>query len=907
MPETRLCPVGLRVCGTDHPLGIEGEGLDLSWQLAAGSARGELQTAYRVLAARQSDPLSDGARIVWDTGRVDSDACVGIPYAGERLEPETRYWWRVQVWDRRGEASEWSAPGWWETGLLDATAWDDAQWIARARSAAATEPPPAGNDAVPSRAERLASYLRREFQVAAPVVRGRLYATALGVYEPYVNGTRVGTDYLCPGWTDYEKRVQYQTYDVTDLLRAGSNAVGAIVADGWFCGHVGMFGPEQYGRSHAFRAVLSVTHEDGSQTRVATAGAWRVSDGPLRYADLLMGETYDARAELGEWSCPGFDDSRWQRAVHDVRWPAPLVSQAEPPVRVTQELVSREPTEPRPGVWVFDLGQDMVGWARLRVRGSTGTPVVLRYAEALNPDGTIHTDNLRTAEATDVYIPAGTGEETYEPRFTYHGFRYVEVTGYPGRPPRDAIRGRVAQAAAPVTGEFTCSDPLLTQLYRNITWSQRGNFLAVPTDCPQRDERLGWTGDIQVFAPTAAFVMDVERFLVKWLRDLADAQHDSGAYPHVAPNPPHSPLGAGAAGWGDAGIVVPAVLHERYGNSAVLEEHYAGMTAWIDYLQRDSQDLIRPADGFGDWLAVNAETPKDVVATAYFAYASRLMAHVASTLGREADADRYRALFARVREAFRTRFVDADVRVEGGTQSAYVLALHAGLLDAEERPRAARHLLGDIELRNGHLSTGFLGTPWLLDVLTDAGRLDVAYRLLRQRTCPSWLYPVTRGATTTWERWDGWTEERGYAVPQVTQGVHTPRMNSFNHYAFGAVADWMVRTVAGLAPAAPGYRRILIRPRTGGGLAWAKAEYESVRGPVRSAWWHGEGRFRLEVTVPPGANATVCLPTSDVDAVAEGGRALRDAEGVLSAEARERCVAVEVGSGEYAFTVPVGP
>ncbi|MFJ4749068.1 alpha-L-rhamnosidase [Streptomyces albogriseolus] len=727
--------------------------------------------------------------------------------------------------------------------------------------------------------------LRREFSLRRQKVRrARLYVTALGLYEAHLNGVRVGRDHLAPGWTDYRTRVQYQTHDVTELVRSGGgNALGVYLAPGWYAGNVGMFGPHQYGRHPALLAQLEVDYADGTTQRVTSDTGWSASTGPVVTADLLDGERYDARRETPGWTSPGFDDGDWLRAGEaDEALPPQIVAQADPPVRVTQELTPAGVTEPEPGVFVFDLGRNMVGSVRLRVKGPAGTVVRLRHAEVLNPDGTLYTANLRTAKATDTYILKGGGTETYEPRFTFHGFRYVEVTGFPGTPTTRTVTGRVMHTDAPATLIFATNSPMLNQLHTNITWGQRGNFLSVPTDTPARDERLGWTGDINVFAPTAAYTMESARFLTKWLTDLRDAQTPEGSFTHVAPDVGH--LGDGAAGWGDAGVTVPWALYQAYGDLRVLKDAWQSVVAWLGYLEQHSDGLLRSADGFGDWLNVDDETPKDVIATAYFAHVADLAARMAHELGR--DPAPHENLYGRIRDAFQRAYIDAAGRVKGDTQTAYVLALSMGLVPDELRDAAAARLVALIEARDWHLSTGFLGTPRLLPVLTDTGHTDIAYRLLTQRTFPSWGYQIDHGATTMWERWDSLRPDGTF---------QDPGMNSFNHYAYGSVGEWMYAHIAGIAPGRPGYREVVVRPRPGGGINEARATLTSVRGPISTRWRHRHGRFELTCSLPANTTAQVWIPASATDRVQHTGAIpLRHEDG---------CQVFRVGSGTHRFAV----
>ncbi|MFK4067188.1 alpha-L-rhamnosidase [Streptomyces sp. NPDC029674] len=738
-------------------------------------------------------------------------------------------------------SGEWRSPG-----------YDDGSWAA-AKVLAAWGAGPWGK-VVPAHSP--AAQLRHEFRLRGrKVARARLYATALGLYEAHLNGRCVGEDRLAPGWTDYRKRVQYRTYDVTELVTSGANALGVTLATGWYAGNIAWFGPHQYGERPALLAQLEVTYTDGTTERVLSGPGWRAALGPVTGADLMSGEEYDARRETPGWTRAGFDDSGWAAADTVDKVPAELVAAVDAPTRVESEISARKMTEPKPGVFVYDLGQNMVGVVRLTVSGGTaGTTVRLRHAEVLNPDGTLYTANLRTARATDTYTLKGGGTETYEPRFTFHGFRYVEVTGYPGKPPLDAVMGRVLHTSAPFTMDFRTNVPMLNKLHSNITWGQRGNFVSIPTDTPARDERLGWTGDINVFAPTAAYTMESARFLTKWLDDLRDGQADDGAFPDVAPFV--GQLGKGVAGWGDAGVTVPWALYEAYGDTRVLERAWDSMLKWLDYLEKHSSGWLRPAEGYGDWLNVQDETPKDVIGTAYFAHSAALVARAAEVLGK--DPAPYTAMFRSVRDAFRAAYVSGAGRVKGDTQTAYVLALSMDLLTADDRGPAADRLVELVKSKQWHLSTGFLGTPRLLHVLTETGHTDVAYRLLLQRSFPSWGYQIDRGATTMWERWDSIKPDGGF---------QDAGMNSFNHYAYGSVGAWMYANIAGIAPAEPGFRKVLVRPRPGGGVTEAEGRFDSVRGPVTTRWKAGPDGFRLTLTLPAHTTAEVWIPAAKASQV----------------------------------------
>ena len=771
----------------------------------------------------------------------------------------------------------------WQTEPLD-----DRLWIPAQEVALVGEGPWQGVEFSPMGP---APFLRKGFGIAKPVRQARLYSTALGVYEFYLNGHRVGSDVFTPGWTDYKRRVQYQTYDVTAMLRKGTNAMGAILGDGWYSGYVGLGGRNRYGSQPLLRAQLIVDYTDNTFDVFATDRSWKAAVGPIVYSDMLMGEFYDARKEFRGWNIAGYNDSAWQPVLTQ-NLAVLLESTRDYPVRKLQELKVQSIAEPQPGTYIFDLGQNMVGWARLRVKGPSGKTITLRYGEMLNPDGTLYTQNLRSAKCTDRYILKGGPEEIFEPHFTFHGFRYVEVTGLPGRPNKESVTGIVIGSNLPVTGKFESGIPLLNRLYGNIMWSQRGNFLSIPTDCPQRDERLGWMGDAMVFLPTAAFNMDVARFFSKWMVDVIDAQTSEGAFTDVSPSVAG---GAGTAAWGDAGVICPWTLYTFYGDKQILEQCYPAGVRWIDYLKTHSNNGLRPAEGYGDWLAVGVETPKDVLATAFYARSVWTMARMAEVLGKTDDIQKYDRLFQEIRTSFNQAYVQKDGKIIGHTQTGYVLALEFDLLPVEGRPLAAKHLVDNIESHKKHLTTGFAGTSHLLSALSNMGYNDIAYQLMMQETFPSWLYPVKLGATTIWERWDGWTPNNGF---------QNPSMNSFNHYAFGAVGEWMYRKIAGIGldPQLPAGKHLIIHPIMGGGLTYARGSFDSMYGKVSTYWRILNRTFDLEISIPPNTTATVYLPGKDKNSIKENGAAIELSKGIQFVKTENGWVVFNIGSGKYEFT-----
>ncbi len=878
----------------EDPLGIDVARPRLSW-IMRDTRRGARQTAYQVLVASSREKLARNEGDLWDSGRVESSLTNQIEYCGTPLASRMQCHWKVRIWDADGAVTEFSRPAMWTMGLLE-DADRQARWIQAPETLyhPTLEKNPSQEDPA---AKILATGLfRKEFSVEQPVRKATLYASALGLFDVELNGRDAVPDLFPPGWTDYNKRVYYNTYDVTALVAQGKNAIGATLAPGWYSGHIGWFKQAfLYGKDPKIWLQLELELADGSRKVVVTDESWKFSFGPEIEAEFLAGETYDARLRMPGWSEPNFNDAEWKPAVAASDVPAELEAQPGVPVLITGEVPTQSIAEPQPGVFVFDLGQNFAGFARLKVQGPAGTRVRMRFAEVLNPDGTIYTTNLRSARATDTYILSGDGVEIWQPRFTFHGFRYVEVTGFPGRPGKDAVTGLAVNSDIPLVGSFTCSNPMINQLFKNIVWTQRANFISVPTDCPQRDERLGWTGDAEVFIRAASYNADVAAFFTKWLRDLEDAQGPEGDFPDVAPR--IVAMGGGTAAWADAGTVCPWTIHHVYADRRVLEEHFDAMERWIAYCRTHSQGLLRPAEGYGDWLSINADTPKDVLATAFFAYSTRLTAEAAETLGMKDKAAEYRRLYEQIRQAFQKAYVSEDGRVQGNTQTCYVLALRFGLLPESLRENAVRHLVDDIAQRDHHLSTGFVGTAYLMPTLSDFGRTDVAYRLLLNDTFPSWGFSIKHGATSIWERWDGWTPEKGF---------QDPGMNSFAHYAFGAVGQWLFQYVGGIDTDGPGFRKIVLRPHLGQGLDFVNARYRSICGEIVSEWRQEDDGLRWHVVVPANVSATVYVPAAGSDAITVDGQPLEQATGVEVIRQEARYRALSATAGEYRFHVRRG-
>jgi alpha-L-rhamnosidase len=745
-------------------------------------------------------------------------------------------------------------------------------------------------------------YLRKDFVLGKPVAKARLYATALGLYELHLNGRRVGDHLFAPDWTDYRKRIQYQTYDVTDLVKTGTNALAGFVGNGWYGGHIGNGGFQAWGKVPALFAQLEVIYQDGTVERVVTDASWKIHPGPIIASDFMLGENYDARMEISGWNQPGLDVSCWSNATERAESARAIDAQVDQPVRETGELAARSVKEAGPGRWIFDFGQNMVGFARIKVSAPAGTKIVLRHAEMLNPDGTIYTNNLRGAPSVDTYICKGDGVEIWQPHFTFHGFRYAEISGLPQPPANDTVKGIVVGTDIPHVGEFACSNPDVNQLQSNIQWGMRGNYFSVPTDCPQRDERMGWMGDAEVFIRTAAYNGDIAAFFTKWLVDVDDARTADGQFTDVSPSPPGKGHGnGGVPAWGDAGVICPWTIYQVYGDKRILEQHLPAMKRWVDWCEAHSTNHIRARDrgnDYGDWLSQGEQTPKDLLGTAYFGCSASLTAAACKAVGDTRDAKKYQRLFEKVKTAFNQHYVSADGYIQGGTQTSYALALKFGLLPDALRSQAAQYLAGDVAAHKDHLTTGFLGVSCLLPALCSEGRLDMAYRVFLQDTFPSWLFSVKQGATTIWERWDGWTPEKGF---------QDPHMNSFNHYSLGSCGEWMFNTVAGIGldPDQPGFKHIIIRPQPGGGLTHAGASYDSVRGKILTQWILQDGNFSLHVTIPPNTTATVELPTKDFRAVRESGKKPSRQTGIKSKATSTGNAGFLIGSGSYDFDCPV--
>lgn len=879
-----------------NPIGIDVEKPRLSWQLQTDSEN-VLQSAYEIRVANSSNNLKNSNTLIWTSGKVISNQSVNVVYGGPSLKSKERVYWQVRVWDNKNKISAWSDPAFWEMGILDLGLWS-ASYIAM-------------NDITTEKKSHPSQYFRNEFSVNKTIKSARVYVTSLGVYQLYLNGNKVSADLFTPGYTSYNKRLQYQTYDVTKMVQQ-NNAIGAIVGDGWYRGNIGWKGEyAYYGKQLALLVQLQINYNDGSSDTIMSNADWKASYGPILESDMYNGEKYDARLEMDGWANNGFDDSKWVKAEILDHPKDILVAPQGPPVRAIEEITPKKIITTPKGEIVLDLGQNIVGWARMKVKGQNGDKVTLKFAEVLDKNGNFYTTNLRLAEATDIYTLKGGGEEIFEPHFTSHGFRYIKVEGYPGILGLDDITGIVIHSDIAPTGNFTTSDPLINQLQSNIQWSQRDNFLDIPTDCPQRDERAGWTGDAQVFSMTAAYNFNVAAFYTKWLKDLAADQHKSGRVTNVVPDILSDGEGVaaqgGATGWADAAIIIPWTVYQSYGDERILKEQYASMKGWVDFMAEKAGDDFLWNDPkhwhWGDWLAYNADKPdyngsvteKDLIATAYAYHSTKLLSKIASIIGKTEDVDKYQEHAKKIKEAFIKEYITPNGRLVSHTQTAYALALSFDLIPEYLFQKTADYLATDVE-NFGHLTTGFLGTPLLCSTLSKIGRDDLAFMLLNRKEFPSWLYPVTQGATTIWERWD----------TQKPDGTIIEGMNSFNHYAYGAIGEWMYNHIAGLQidPNNPGYKHILFNPHPGGGLSHATAEFESLYGKVKSAWTIEDNLFMYEVTIPANTTGTVTLNTTDIDKLKVNSK-------VLTSEMQSKLIIshdsieITLGSGNYQFEFPV--
>lgn len=889
--QTKLSVMNLQSDNLKNPIGIQNSSPLLSWEIQS-PGRNVMQQSYQIRAAFSEKELTSGKNLVWDTKTVKSEQSIYVKYNGKLPQSGQRVYWQVRIGDNNNRSSQWSQPAFFETGLLNTEDWK-ASWIEPdlKEDTLITNPSP---------------MLRKEFRLEKTIRSARIYISSHGVYQLNINGKKVSEDPFAPGWTSYNKRLQYQVYDITPHLKTGNNALGVILGDGWYRGFLAWEKNRNcYGKNLALIAQIRITYTDNSEELLTTDNSWKCSTGPILASDIYHGETYDARLEKKDWDSTGYDDSGWNKVnVKDLDKTV-LIGSESVPVRIEQTILPIKEIITPKGERVFDMGQNMVGWIQFKLQGKAGSKITLKFAEVLDKTGNFYTDNLRAAKVTDRYIFKGEGIETYEPHFTFHGFRYVKIEDYEGTITKNDLIGKVIFSNLAFTGTFECSDSLVNRLQHNIQWGLRGNFLDVPTDCPQRDERLGWTADAQVFAPTACFNVNAATYYSKWMKDVAADQRADGAVPHVAPDILHD---YGSTGWADAATVIPWVVYRTYGDKTILENQYPSMKAWVNYIENQTKNtgfIFNTGFHFGDWLAFStnrsdypgATTDKDLIGTAYFAYSTKLLQKTAEVLGKKEDVNRYAQLFNDVKRAFQKEFMTSTGRLSSNTQTAYVLALEFDLIPENLIHNAAKRLADNVN-SFGHITTGFLGTPDICKVLTDHGYADIAYKLLLRKNYPSWLYPVTQGATTIWERWDGQKPDGSF---------QDAGMNSFNHYAYGAIGNWLYSYVTGIqnSPQNTGYKNIIIKPYPDKKLSFAKAEYHSIYGIIASHWQQDANRFRLQVTVPANTTAEIHLPVENANSITESGQPLSNLKITPITDAATKRVIVKVGSGKYDFVCPL--
>jgi len=879
--HAQVLPVKLLTENLANPIGIDSPNPRFSWQLTS-QKRGVMQSAYEL-------KVSSGKEIVWSTGKVLSAQSVHVSYAGSALESGKKYSWQVRVWDNAGKAGAWSSPATFQTAFLKSSDFI-AKWIE----------PGYTEDTV----MRPSPLMRKQFSVSKKISSATAYISAHGIYEAYINGKRVGDSYFTPGWTAYKKRLQYQVFDVSDMLSTGQNAIGVMLGNGWYRGIIGYQNNiNYYGKNVALLCQINIEYTDGTSESLISDESWTSTTGPVVYSEIYNGEVYDARLEKSGWALPSFSDKEWEGVKLASHPKNVLIATRNEQIKKQEVFAPVKIFKTPEGDQVIDFGQNLVGLVSMKVSGKAGDKVILSHAEVLDKEGNFYTENLRAAKAQDTYILKGGGEEVYEPHFTWHGFRYLRVEGYPGEIKPESFKAIVLYSDMELTGTFSTSNELINQLQHNIQWGQKGNFLDVPTDCPQRDERLGWTGDAQVFARTAAFNMNVNNFFSKWLLDL-EADQVEGKVPYVVPNV----LGEGAvnsAGWADAATIIPWNMYLVYGDKQLLARQYASMKAYVESIRKIAvNDLWNTGFHFGDWLFYGpdddndgraAVTDKYLITQCFYAHSTQLLINSAEVLGYQEDIDLYKPMLKAIKEAFLKEYMTPNGRLVSGTQTAYVLALNFDMLPENLRSQAAKRLADNIQSYGNHLTTGFLGTPYLCHVLTRFGYNDLAFKLLLQDTYPSWLYPVKNGATTIWERWDG----------QKPDGTfQNAGMNSFNHYAYGAIGDWMYRILAGIDTYEDGvgYKHSRIKPYIGGGFTNVSSSLETYYGTLSSEWKVEGRKIILNVQIPPNTTSTLYFPVTDHKLISEGGKPLSSINEIVVEANEEGYVVIKLGSGRYSFT-----
>jgi len=880
--------------GFENPIGFYDNEPSFSWKLPVNDEV-KFQSAYRIVVA--SDPkLLPGKADLWDTKKIDSDQSVWLRYDGIPLKSRQKVYWQIMFWDQSGKKSEWSDKAYFELGLLNNSDWN-AKWIGLKKEEN-PDTTDAGYEIIRPQ------YLRKEFNLEGKIKQARLYITSKGVFEARINGEKVGDDVMSPGWTPYERRIETLTYDVTDYLNKGDNAIGIILAEGWYSGRIRFRKQEMEKPQPMVICQLEILYKNGDKKIVASDADWKgTRQGPIRFAGIYDGEIYDANLEMPGWSSAGINTENWIAVESgNIEDNVNLSPKRHHAVTAKRELLPLKISEPESGKYVFDLGQNMVGVPELNIPVKKGHKVTIRFAEMLQDDGKIYTENYRSAKSTDYYIPKADGYIRWHPRFTFHGFRYVELSGFneDNEPVKEWVKGIVQYSDFKQSGIFKSSHDKLNKLQSNIVWGLWSNFFDVPTDCPQRDERLGWTGDAQVFAPTSIFNSGVHAFWSAWLQSVREEQFENGGIPYVVPNV----LGkSSSSGWADAATVIPWEIYYRTGDKELLQENYHMMKRLVGYYRSKSENYIADVNSFGDWLQpfpakkdnTRGDTPKDLIGTAYFAHSTDLTLKAAKVLGYKDDVMELQSLRDSIRLAFEKEFLNSEGKLttEHETQTGYLMALGFNLVSDEMAKKVLPYLIKQIHVADNHLRTGFLGTPLLAPVLDRYKRTDLMYEILFKETYPSWFYSINQGATTMWERWNSYSHEEGFGKAS---------MNSFNHYAYGAIGQWMYERIAGISPLEAGYKKILIAPVPGKQLEYASGEYNSVYGKISSAWEKVNDGLRLEVTIPPNTTSQIVIPIKEGASIKLDGEDIENRSDIKVIERNSYNVVVEVVPGSYVFT-----
>ena len=879
--------------GFENPLGFYDSTPDFSWKLPV-SEEVLSQSAYQIVVASATDLLPDNADL-WDSEKQESSQSTFIQYDGKVLNSRQKVYWQVKYWNQNKEASKWSEINHFELGLLNNSDWN-AKWIGLPTK---EEGVLGSQDNVIHRPQ----YLRKDFKLSNEVASARLFITAKGVFDVAINGKDVSDDVMPPGYTPYKKRIETITYDVSELVVSGQNTIGVEVAAGWHSGRLGwMKSFWSNTESPKVLCQLEVTMKDGSKDIVVSDKSWKgTTNGPIRVSEIYDGESYDANLEMANWTTNNFDDKDWKTVnafpvSNDIKLEPKRHTTVKSKIELeTKDIINRD------GAVIFDLQQNMVGVPLLKVPMKKGEMLKVRFAEMLSPDGSFYTENYRSAQSTNYYTASEEGVIEWMPKFTFHGFRYVELSGFDASktPSKDWVTGLVQYSNFEENGTFTSSHEKLNQLQSNIVWGLRGNFFDIPTDCPQRDERMGWTGDAQVFGPTSIFNADVHKFWASWLQSVRESQYDNGGIPFVVPDVLYN--NKVSSGWGDVCTIIPWKIYFRTGDIGVLEENYVMMKKWVQHHNETSKNYISYMNSFADWLQPypangnnKGDTSHSLIGTAFFAHSAKLTAQTAEVLGRTEEQAKYEELYKLVAKAFENEFFDENGKVKGisETQTSYLLALAFDLLSEDKQANAKKHLLEKIADADNHLRTGFLGTPLLSEVLDETGETDLMYKILFNETYPSWFYSINQGATTIWERWNSYSKEEGF---------NPMRMNSLNHYAYGAIGEWMYERVAGIAPLEVGYKKICIAPQVRQPLTSASASLNTPYGKTSSSWEIKDGQFNLDVIVPPNTTALIVIPADTSQVLDVNGKAFENNKNMKLISTEKNVFNIEVKPGNYTF------